>query len=183
MVHTSCQHFNEGASSDLASGVSSVVHSTGRSGWGKFIRTNHLSTWPVEATLSHGSLVESPKGKEMPIDGGRSPRRGETLPRGEGPSVLSLRWGHLGLEQCSVGRGPSGQTEGQTPRRVSHRPEAGRASDSVPPSLGLGGGPGRLPGLGTRMAPPPMERAPSSGSCGRAIRGDREKRLSQTQST
>lgn len=184
LVHTSCQHFTEGQGcfpgSSMRCEQCCSQHWEKVGAGGKFTRANHLSTWPVEATPGHGSLVESPKEKEIQVDGARSPQRGETLPRGECPSVLSLRLGHLGLEHCSVGRGPL-RTNTQ---RVSHRLEAGRASsDSVPPSLGLGGGPGRSTGLGTRMAPPPLERAPSSGSCASAIRGDREKRLSQTQST
>ena len=164
MVHTSRQHVSEGASSDLAPGVSGVVHSAGRRGGGS---SPHKPSFQLAygATLGRGSLVESPKGKEMPVAGGRSPQRGETLPRGGGPSVLRLRLGHLGLEHCSVGRGPSGQTEGQTPRRVSHRPEAGRASNSVPPSLGLGGGPGRAgPGAAEGPTAPQQAGARSEGT-------------------
>lgn len=54
-------------------------------GWGggEFTRANHLSIWPVEATPGHGSLVESPKEKEMQADGARSPQRGETFPGGK----------------------------------------------------------------------------------------------------
>lgn len=123
----------------------------------------------------HGSLVESPKGKEMQADGARA-RREARPPRGRSfrPQPEA---GHLCLEHCSVGKGRSVKTPSGPPTGLRQGRKAGlrcpRAS---------GWAVARVAGLATGMVPPPLERAPS-GSCGSAIRGDGEKRLSQTQST
>lgn len=184
LVHTSWQHFSEGRGCFPGTSIRCEPRCSQHwekvgAGWGGSSPVQIIFPFGLWKPLRAMAASRSPRrGKKCRPMAPGARREARPSPGGRSfrpqPEVGSSRPGTLFGGEGSL------RTNAQ---RVSHRLEAGRASDSVPPSLGLGCGPGRSPGLATRMAPPPLERARSSGSCGSAIRGDREKRLSQTQST
>lgn len=128
-----------GASPELVSGVSRAVHSTGRR-WGGGV---HPCKSSLHLACGSHSGPWQPRGvPEGERNAGRwrpEPAERRDLPRGEGPSVLSLRSGHLGLEHCSVGKSPSGRTPSGSPtglRQAARRTRCPRASGWA---VGLGG--------------------------------------------
>lgn len=145
LVHTSWQRFSEGRGcfpgtsirceprcsqhwEKVAAGGSSPVEIISPFGLWKPLQAMAAS-WSPRRGKKCRPMAPGARREARPSPGGRSFR-----PQPEvGSSLPGTLFGGEGSLRTNA-------------QRASHRLEAGRASDSVPPSLGLGGGPGRSPG-------------------------------------